>query len=287
MIPNSFEYKRADSVSEAIAQMQQHGDGAKVLAGGHSLIPAMKYRLNDPSVLIDLSGVAELKRIRVSEDEIHIGALVTHRQVEQSKEIGAACPALCETASGIGDPQVRNRGTIGGSLAHADPSADYPAIALALNARIDVEGPGGSRSISAADFFTGMFDTALGDNELITGVVFPADGAGTGTAYAKFPNPASRFAVVGVAASITMQGGSCSAARVAITGAAPSAFRASAMEDALVGSTLDAASIAAACAHTPDPDDLLSDLSGSAAYRAHLCGVMAQRAIEAAAARAQ
>lgn len=193
---------------------------------------------------------------------------------------------MAETASGIGDPQVRNKGTIGGSLAHADPAADYPAIVLALNATITVHGPGGERSIAADDFFTGMFDTALDEAEIITRVSFPAHSSGSGTAYAKFPNPASRFAVVGVAAHLTMDGDRCVDARIGITGAAPVAFRATAMEDALKGSVLDGEHIAAACQHKPDEDDMLSDLSGSAAYRAHLCSVMARRAIMAAAKQA-
>lgn len=281
MTPNTFEFQRAGSVEEAVAQLQSHGDEAKLLAGGHSLIPAMKLRLNAPSMLVDLSGIAGLDGIEASGNQVHIGAMATHRSVEISEIVKQHCPALAETAGGIGDPQVRNKGTIGGSLAHADPAADYPAIVLALNATITVHGPNGERSIAADDFFTGMFDTALDEAEIITRVSFPATGAGT--AYAKFPNPASRFAVVGVAAHLKMDGNRCVDARIGITGAAPVAFRATAMEDALKGSSLDGESIAAACQHKPDEDDMLSDLSGSAAYRAHLCTVMARRAIMAAA----
>ena len=282
MIPHSFDYQRAASVEDAIAQLQRHGDGAKLLAGGHSLIPAMKYRLNSPSVLIDLAGISELNSIQVSGDEILVGAMTTHRQVEHSKEAQDKCAALAETAAGIGDPQVRNRGTIGGSLAHADPAADYPALVLALNARIDVHGPDGDRSISADDYFTGMFETALDENELITRVVFPVDQKGTGTAYTKFSSPASRFAIVGVAASITVEHGVCSAARIGVTGAAPSAHRWTTAENALIGNKLNDETIAAACANTPDPDELLSDIGGNAKYRAHLVGVMTKRAIEKA-----
>ena len=284
---NSFDYQRADSVEDAIAQLRRQGDDAKFLAGGHSLLPAMKYRLNSPSALIDLSGLDELKTISVVGDEILIGAMVTHRQVELSSDVMSKCPALAETAAGIGDPLVRNKGTIGGSLAHADPAADYPAIVLALSARIDVQGSAGARSIDADDFFTGMFETTLGEGELITRVVFSADRSGSGSAYAKFPNPASRFAVVGVAASISIENGACSSARIGVTGASPMAYRASKIEAALVGSSLDSAAINAACANTPDPDDLLSDLSASAEYRAHLVGVMAKKAIAKAVARAK
>ena len=285
MTSNSFEYQRAGSLKEAISHLKQHGDEAKLLAGGHSLIPTMKLRLNAPAVLIDLAGIDGLSSIESDGDHIHIGAMTTHRQVESSNIVQDKCPALAVTAGGIGDPQVRNKGTIGGSLAHADPAADYPALVLALNARVSVDGPDGSRTIAADDFFTGMFETDLGESEIITKVSFPVQATGTGAAYAKFPNPASRFAVVGVAAHLTVDGsGTCMAARIAITGAAPSVFRASAIENALTGTSLDEASIDAACTNTPDADEMLSDLSGSAAYRVHLCGVMAGRAIRAAAA---
>ncbi|MFK7846575.1 MAG: xanthine dehydrogenase family protein subunit M [Rhodothermales bacterium] len=288
MISNPFEYQRAGSLQEAITQLKQHGDEAKLLAGGHSLIPTMKLRLNAPAVLIDLAGIDGLASIESDGNHIHIGAMATHRQVESSELVQSKCAALAAAAGGIGDPQVRNKGTIGGSLAHADPAADYPALVLALNASVSVQGPDNTRTIAADDFFTGMFDTDLEESEIITKVSFPVQTRETGAAYAKFPNPASRFAVVGVAAHLTLDGnGTCTAARIAITGAAPAVFRASAMENALTGTTLDDASIAAACAHTPDEDEMLSDLSGSAKYRAHLCGVMAQRAIKAAAADAK
>ena len=283
MITNEFNYARAGSVADAIAQLQSNSE-AKLLAGGHSLIPAMKLRLSDPSTLIDLSGISGLNGIEENGGRIHIGAMATHRQVETSSLVQSKCGALAKAAGGIGDPQVRNKGTIGGSLAHADPAADYPALVLALDAVISTQGPNGSRDISADDFFTGMFDTALDDAELITSVSFPVLGSGSGASYAKFANPASLYAVVGVAVHITADGGTCTSARIAITGAAPVAFRATAMENALVGSSLDDAGISAACANTPDEDEMLSDLSGSAKYRAHLCGVMAKRAIQAAAA---
>ena len=282
MITNAFDYERASSLDEAIAQLQNNGE-AKLLAGGHSLIPAMKLRLSDPAKLIDLSGIAGLNNIAEANGRINIGAMTTHRQVETSSLVQSKCSALAAAAGGIGDPQVRNKGTIGGSLAHADPSADYPALVLALDAVISTKGPGGARDISSDDFFTGMFDTALDDAEIITNVSFPVTGNGSGAAYAKFANPASLYAVVGVAAHLTVDAsGNCTGARIAITGASPMVFRATAMENALIGSSLDDASIDAACSHTPDEDDMLSDLSGSAKYRAHLCGVMAKRAIQAA-----
>lgn len=278
MTPYSFTYHKATSVEDAIAQLQKLGDEAKWVAGGHSLIPSMKLRLSAPEALIDIQGLDELKTISDGGHEIHIGALSTHRSVEMSSLVKGKCPVVAKVASGIGDPQVRNKGTIGGSLAHADPSADYPAIILALGATITVQGPGGSRSISADDFFTGMFDTALEDHELITRVSVPA--VGSGAAYAKFGNPASRYAIVGVAAYVEKDvHGTCTLARIAITGAADTVFRASAMEEALVGKPFNEASISAAAGHAPDESDMLSDLSASASYRAHLCSVMAKRAL--------
>lgn len=280
MTPYSFTYHKATSVEDAIAQLQESGDEAKWVAGGHSLIPSMKLRLSDPSTLIDLQGLDALKAISDGGSEIHIGALATHRSVEHSALLKDKCAVVASVAGGIGDPQVRNKGTIGGSLAHADPSADYPAIILALGATISVQGPDGSRTISADDFFTGMFQTALDEHELITKVSVPVMNGSASASYAKFSNPASRYAIVGAAAYIEKDAqGTCTSARIAITGAADSVFRATAMENALVGQPLNKASIEAAAAHTPDASDMLSDLSASPSYRAHLCSVMVKRAL--------
>lgn len=287
MIPDKFDYIRADSIKDAISLLAQHGDDAKLLAGGHSLVPAMKLRLSSPSTLIDLSGIGELNEIKQNGDRIEIGAFVTHRTVENSEIVKKNCGALAEAAGKIGDPQVRNRGTIGGSLAHADPAADYPALVLALNADVYAEGNSGTRSIAADDFFTGLFETALNDDEIITKVSFPVIGKGIGADYEKFPHPASRFAVVGVAAMVSLDSGKCTAARVGVTGAAPTAFRATDMENALIGKPLDQQTISDAAANVPDPLDLLSDLVASAEYRAHLCSVLAKRALTAAASRAK
>ena len=281
MTPYTFTYHKATSVEDAIAQLQKMGDDATWVAGGHSLIPSMKLRLSNPTALIDLQGLDDLKAISNGGEQINIGALATHRSVENSDLLKDKCPVVATVASGIGDPQVRNKGTIGGSLAHADPSADYPAIMLALGATVHAQGPSGTRSISADDFFTGMFETALGEHDLITSVSVPVlKGSGAGAAYAKFANPASRYAIVGAAAYVEKDAsGVCTSARIAITGAAPSVFRATAMENALVGNPLSEAAISAATAHTPDEDDMLSDLSASASYRVHLCSVMAKRAL--------
>ena len=286
MIPYEFDYIRATSVKNAVELLSTSGDNAKLLAGGHSLIPAMKLRLSQASKLIDITGVAELTEISAGSGKVHIGALATHSVVENSDVVKKNCGALAQAAGQIGDKQVRNRGTIGGSLAHADPAADYPALVLAFDAEIETSNANGSRSISEDDFFTGMFETALQDGEMITKVSFPVMAKGTGAAYAKFPHPASRFAVVGVAAMVQVnRGGTCTAARVGITGAAPTAFRATSVENALVGSSLSAQDIEAATKNVADPSDLLSDLAGSSEYRAHLCSVMAKRAISAAASR--
>jgi carbon-monoxide dehydrogenase medium subunit len=287
MIPDNFEYLRANSVKDAISLLAQHGDDAKLLAGGHSLIPAMKLRLSSPATLIDVSGIRELGEIKKAGDKIEIGAFATHRSVERSETIKKNCAVLAEVAGKIGDPQVRNRGTIGGSLANADPAADYPALVLALNAEVHVEGKSGGRTIAADDFFTGLFETALQDDEMITKVTFPGTGKGTGAAYEKFPHPASRFAVVGVAAMVKVAGGKCTAARVGVTGAAPTPFRATDVENALIGKAMDEQTISGACSKVADPADLLSDLIASAQYRAHLCSVLAKRALIAAAARAK
>jgi aerobic carbon-monoxide dehydrogenase medium subunit len=286
MYPAGFSYQRATSVQDAIALLAKEPD-AKLLAGGHSLLPTMKLRLASPSTLVDLGGVKELRGIRRDGDRIAIGALTTHREIEFSAELKAACPLLPETAAQIGDPLVRNRGTIGGSVAHADPAADFPAALLALGATIQVEGPNGSRTIAADDFFLGLFETALQPNELLTGIRVPAaQPAGTGMAYEKFPHPASRYAIVGVAAVVNVAGGVCRAVRVAVTGAGSHATRLSSLEAALVGKALDEQTLAAACQQVIAPDDLLSDQFASSEYRAHLAAVLSRRALTRAAARA-
>ncbi len=282
MTPVDFDYERATSVDEALQLLRDGGPNAKLLAGGHSLLPAMKLRLSAPSTLIDVSEISELAGITEDGDRLRVGALTTHRMVEQSDLVQARCPALAELASRIGDPQVRNRGTLGGSLAHADPAADYPALVLALGADIEIQGASGTRTVAADDFFVEMYETAVEDDEMITVVTFPVMGAGQGAAYAKFANPASRYAVVGVAAMLTLRGDTCQSARVAVTGAAPKAFRATSVEQALAGQTLDANTIEAAVADMVDPSGLMEDLSGSAAYRAHLCEVQAKKAIRQA-----
>jgi carbon-monoxide dehydrogenase medium subunit len=260
----AFEYVRAKSVAEAAAALAK--SGGKALAGGQSLVGAMKLRLAQPGTLVDISGIAELAGIRKEGDAIVIGALTRHADVASSPAVKGAIPALAALAEGIGDRQVRNRGTIGGSIAHNDPAADWPAAVLALGATVVTN----KRRIAADDFFKGMYETALAADEIVTAVSFPvAKKAG----YAKFPNPASRFALVGVFVAQTGTG-----VRVAVTGAAPAVFRSKPLEDAL-GKSFAAE---AARGVKVDAKGLSADLHASPEYRAHLIAVMAARAVAAA-----
>ena len=261
---HAFNYHRATSVEDAAAAFRNADDGAYI-SGGHTLLPTMKQRLAAPSDLIDLAGLSELVGIKVDGEAVEVGALTPHAAVAASSEVQGAIPALAALAGKIGDPQVRNKGTIGGSVANNDPAADYPAALLGLAATVLTD----RRSIAADDFFTGLFETALEDGEIITSVRFPRPGK---AGYAKFPNPASRYAIVGVMAAET-----ASAVRIAVTGAGPCVFRANAMEAALSGA-LDADAELPALS----PDGLNADIHASAEYRAHLVGVMAQRAMAAA-----
>ena len=260
----SFEIKKADSVANAAALLAQ--TNGKVLAGGQSLVASLKLRLSQPGTLVDLSGVAELRGIRREGDNIVVGAMTRHAEVASSKEVQSAIPALAALAEGVGDRQIRNMGTIGGSIANNDPAADYPAGVLALNATVNTN----KRKIAADDFFKGLYETALQDGEIITSVTFPIPRK---AAYVKFAQPASRFALVGVCVAQTAGG-----VRVAVTGAGPCVFRAKAIEDALAKSfTADAAKAVKTAAA-----GLNNDIHGSADYRAHLVSVLASRAVAAA-----
>jgi carbon-monoxide dehydrogenase medium subunit len=279
MIPQSFEYAAPKTLNEALALIAK---GAKPLAGGMSLIPMMKLRLAAPESLVDLGRIPDLAAIREEQGALHIGATVTHDAVESSPAVRGKCPLLAETAAHIGDPQVRNKGTIGGSVAHADPSADYPAALQALEATIVTSK---SRQISAADFFVDTFTTSLEPGELIVKVVVPLEGSGTGTSYQKMVQPASGFAIVGVAVRIAKSGGKISMARVGVTGLSNCSYRATAAEKALEGTAGGAAEIKAAAELAADVADANSDLHASANYRRHLATVYAARAITAALAR--
>ena len=281
MIPANFQYARAGSVDEAIGMLQEHGDNAKLLAGGHSLIPAMKLRLNQPSILVDIGRIPELRYIRNNGDHVAIGAGATHDDIAQSKAFDNGLEMYPAAAKLIGDIQVRNKGTIGGSLAHSDPSADWPAVVLASDATIVVKGPNGERHITANDFFTGFYETALAEDEVITEVRVPVPASGTRSAYAKFMQPASRFAIVGCAAMITVSGGVCSNANIGFTGVSDMAFRDSAVEEALKGKSLNSGTIEAAAALVAKDESVMSDHFASEEYRKHLASVFANRAISA------
>ena len=280
MIPASFDYVRPQSLEDALAQLGEHGDDARVLAGGHSLLPVMKARLADPGVLVDIAGIEGLSGISESEDGFTIGAMTTHAEIEASELVQGKCRSLAEAAAAIGDVQVRNRGTLGGSLAHADPAADYPAVVLAANAEITVAGADGERVVGADDFFTGAYETALGAGEIITSVRVRASSARGSSAYLKAAQQASGFAVCGVAAQLALDAdGAVERIRVGVTGVAASAYRATSVEDALTGSAPSAESIRKAAATAGEGVDALDDFYAGADFRRHLAGVYAARAI--------
>ena len=256
-------------------------DGAQALAGGHSLLPAMKLRLNQPSTLVDVGRIAELRFIRRDGGRLRIGASSTHHEIATSADVQGAIAMLAEGANHIGDPAVRNRGTIGGSLAHADPAADWPAMMLAANARITIANPKGERHVEAGDFFQGFYATALEEGELITSVDIPVPNGNYSSVYAKFEQPASRFAIVGCAAMADVSSGSFRDVRVAFTGVADTPFRDAAVEAALEGNAANAATIDAAAAQAAAGVDFLEDHYASATYRAHLAKVYAKRALMA------
>jgi len=265
-----------------------HAYCAKLLAGGHSLIPLMKLRLAAPPAVVDIGRIPELRGISRSGDTIRIGALTTHAEIAASADVRKSAAALAEAAGLVGDPAVRNRGTIGGNIAHADPASDLPTVLVALDAKVIAVGPKGERTIAADGFFTGIMTTALDDNEVVTAVVVPVSPRGEGSAYVKFAHPASRYAVIGAAASIAMSKNQCTAARIAVGGLLPHASRARSVEGALAGKPLDAAAMAAAAAQVRADlgGDVTGDIYASAAYRTAVAPVYVKRAIAAAAARA-
>ncbi len=278
MIPTSFDYESPRTLSEAFELLNTYPD-AKLLAGGHSLLPAMKLRVATPSMLIDLSRIAGLNQIRETADRITIGALTTHATVAGSLLLHEHCPLLPLAAAQIGDAQVRNRGTIGGSLAQAHPAADYPAAVLALDAEIVAQSRAGERLIPAREFFTGMLTTALKSNEVITEIRVPKTGTG-GVAYLKHHHPASGYAVVGVAVRLKMSGNRIDDAAVALTGVSDAAYRAKRVEAALRGKGREA--FAEASKHAADGVEALGNTYASAEFRKHLAGVMVRRALEKA-----
>jgi len=280
VIPLPFEYARATSIDDALAKMAAAGGHGRFIAGGHSLVPLMKLRLSEPKVLIDIARIPGLSGIREKDGRIEIGAATVHHDVASSALLRAQCPVLSDAAAEIGDQQVRNRGTLGGTLAHADPAADYPAVMLALDAEIHLRSPQGSRTVKARGFFKDLLTVDLAANEIITSVLFSPSRA---AAYAKLHQRASHFAIVGVAAALDVSGGTIKSARVGLTGAGPNAIRLAGVEAALTGKTASREAIAAAAQHAGRELSVVnSDIHASADYRRAMVGVFTRRALEGA-----
>jgi carbon-monoxide dehydrogenase medium subunit len=287
MIPATFDYIAPKSLDEAMRVLAAHGEEAKLLAGGHSLLPLLKLRLANPRLLIDLSRIPGLGGISEQDGKIIIGALATHYQIESSELLKKKCPLLPETAREIGDVQVRNRGTIGGSLSHADPAADWPAAILALGGELKLRGPKGERTLGVEQFFLGPMTTAIEPNEILTEIRVPISSRRSGSAYHKMAQQASGFAIVGVAVSVRLDGkGRCEEIGVGVTGLSDKPFRARAVEERLRGNKLTAKLIEDGAAQVADGIDPLEDLHADGQFRAHLARVYAARAIQQAVKRA-
>lgn len=287
MYPPSFEYHRPETVEEALELLEEHADqDAELLAGGHSLLPTMKSGLASPDVLIDIGEVADLDDLAVDEGMVRIGALTTYDSIVRSDEVSAACPVLTEAAGEIGDVQVRNRGTIGGNLAHSDPASDLPAAAIVSEATIHVRGPDGERAIDAEDFFLAMYTTTLGEDEILTRVDVPALEEGGAGAYVKKPSPSSGYAIVGVAVRLHTDGDTIERARVAANGALDHARRLAPVEEELADASIDAPDLATDAASRATEDleswELMDDLQTSSEFRSQLLEVYAERALETA-----
>ncbi len=278
MIPAAFEYHKAKSLRGALGLLTKHED-AKILSGGHSLLPAMKLRMSTPERLIDIGGLKELRYLRAGREFIRVGANSTHRELASSKRLAKAAPALAQAAGSIGDIQVRNRGTVGGSIAHADPAADYPAVLLALNATINVRSAEGDREIPIDDYFIDLFMTNLNSGEIITEVTIPVTPSVGNSCYLKFPHPASRFAVCGCAVAADVSGGTWSSLRVAYNGISGATFRDQGIEQALEGQAISEDSIRAASDNAAAGAELMGDTFASEEYRRHLAQVFARRAL--------
>ncbi len=287
MIPASFEYHAPTSVEEAIALLQRYDGEAKVLAGGHSLLPLLKLRFLQPAALVDIGRVPGLSYVRAADGRLAIGALTTYADLERSADVGRQARVLADAVGLVADVQVRNRGTLCGSLAHADPAGDPPAVAYALDAELQVQGPNGKRTVGVDDWFVDTLQSALEPDEVLTEVRLAAAPARTGSAYRKFEQPASHYALVGVAALVTLgEDGNVARCRVGVTGVGPVAYRAGDVEAALQGRRPDQAALQEAAEQVVNGVDVLSDLHASTPYRSHLARVFTRRALAAAAARA-
>ncbi len=287
MIPGRFDYYSPSTVQEAVALLDKHGYDAKVLAGGQSLIPAMRFRLSMPEVLIDINGVDGLEYLRESNGHLAIGAMTRESTVEESALVQSQYPMLADASRVIADPLVRNRSTVGGNLAHADPANDHPAVMLAYDAEILAQGPDGTRSIAVDDFFVGLFENALADNEILTEIRVPAAAAGGGETYLKMERKVGDYAISAVAVRLTMDGDTCTAARIALTNVNPTPMRANNAEEAIVGKMLAEAVVEAAGQAAAAECDPSADLRGSVAYKRDLTRVLTKRAINKAVQRAK
>jgi len=283
MIPASFDYVRPSTVDEAVAAVAAAGDEGKVLAGGQSLLPVLRLRLAYPSTVVDLGALSELRGVRDEADAIVIGAMTTHHEVMHDPLVAEHAPLIAQAAATVGDRQVRHLGTFGGSLAHADPAGDLPTVALTLDASMHVRGPGGSRTVAAADFFVDYLTTSLQPGEIVTEISVPKLGAGWATHYEKFNLVAQAWAIVGVAAAVQRENGSIAQARVGLTHMGATPLRASAVEQALAGADASADAVRTASAYAPEGTHPPSDLAGQADYRNHLATVLTGRAVSVAA----
>ncbi len=279
MVPYKVSYHKANSVAEAIELLNKYEDECKIIAGGHSLVPMMKLRLAEPENLIDISGIEELSGITETENFIIIGACATHADIGRSDIIKKHAPMLEQATNKVGDVQVRNFGTIGGNIAHADPAADWPTLLLAANAKIIIQNAEGTREVDADDFFQGLFSTDMEENELITAIYIPKSAANRNSVYRKFPQPASRFALVGCAAAIEVRNGKVANARVAFAGVSATPFRDSGIEKALEGRNFNAESIEAATSNVANGVSVMQDHFANEKYRRHLAGVFAKKAL--------
>jgi carbon-monoxide dehydrogenase medium subunit len=283
VIPLAFDYEVAESVDHAIDLLGQHGDEAKILAGGHSLLPIMKLRLAAPTVLVDLGRIEELRYVRDEDDHLAIGAMTRHCDVERDPTLQEHCGLLSYTASLVGDPQVRHRGTIGGSLAHGDAASDLPSALLALEGTFVIKGPSGERTVAAGDFFKDYLETDLAPDEVLTEIRVPKLGQNAGWSYKKFNRRAQDWAVVGAAAVVERTNGTITSARIALTNMGSTPVRATAAEGALSGA--DASSVAEATSNADEGTSPASDIAASSEYRRHLARVLSRRAVEEALSR--
>jgi len=285
MFPAKFAYAAPGTLQEAISLLDD--PEAKILAGGHSLLPLMKLRLAQPRLLVDIGRIPGLSYVRREDGVLAIGAMTTYREIERSSDVQQAAPVLAEAVHEVGDPQVRAKGTLAGSLAHADPAGDLPAVALALGGTVKAVGSGGERDLDFDSFFVDMLTTALQEKEIIREVRLRVPPAGAGAAYQKFDQPASHYALTGVCAVVTLSGGNIASARIGVTGVGPKAYRPTAVEQALAGKPVEEEAIKSAVQTVADGIDVQGDIHASPEYRAHLARVLTRRAVMEAASKAR